>query len=210
VFELFMAVRYLRRHKVIYFSIAGVTLGIIAMVIVTSVMGGFSRDIRARIRGMQSHLMLSRVYTPPYLMDSASLVRDIRALPHVASAAPRIEQPAWLESRGRSDVVYVVGIDPAEEGPRSGLVPFFAKGDKDFTLGYDDGKPLHWAKAGAVVGKEMHDKRGAWKGTKIGVPTSAISKWSGRSRRGCSNTTRSSCSCRSPRRRNGWASRRGR
>ena len=43
MYKIFIALRYLRAHRISYFSIAGVALGIAAMVIVTSVMGGFSR-----------------------------------------------------------------------------------------------------------------------------------------------------------------------
>ena len=36
MYKLFMALRYLRAHKIIYFAIVGVALGILAMVVVTS------------------------------------------------------------------------------------------------------------------------------------------------------------------------------
>ncbi|MFN3486829.1 MAG: hypothetical protein ACK44W_15285, partial [Planctomycetota bacterium] len=59
MYKLFMAFRYLRAHRIVYFSIAGVALGIMTLVVVTSIMGGFSRDMRARIRGMLTDIVVS-------------------------------------------------------------------------------------------------------------------------------------------------------
>jgi len=59
MYKLFMAFRYLRAHKIIYFSIVGVAVGIMTMVVVTSLMGGFSRDMKSRIRGMQTHIIVT-------------------------------------------------------------------------------------------------------------------------------------------------------
>ena len=77
MYKIFIALRYLRAHRIIYFSIAGVALGIAAMVIVTSVMGGFSRDIRARIRGMQADLTLTVRASDLYLPEYEELVEKI-------------------------------------------------------------------------------------------------------------------------------------
>ena len=59
MYKLFMAFRYLRAHRILYFSIAGVAFGLMTLVVVTSVMGGFSRDLRDRIRGMQININTS-------------------------------------------------------------------------------------------------------------------------------------------------------
>lgn len=154
MFELFMALRYLRRHKVVYLSILGVMVGLVTLVVTSSVMGGFSRDIRARIRGMQSHLLLSKIEADMLVNDYPALLAEIRKVPHVVSAAPRIEQPAWLGAAGRGELVTVVGIDLREENETSDIARFFRQGGKrKFSLEYDDDRPRSYP--GAVVGTEM-------------------------------------------------------
>lgn len=160
MYKLFVALRYLRANKVIYFSIAGVALGIMVMIIVTSVMGGFSRDIQARIRGLQSHLVIRPAWQDLFVGDYETLVRQLRDIPHVTGAAPRIEYIGWLGFRGVHRDVMLIGIDPKDEEKTSQLAGFFARGHKEkFDFAYDDGVlPEH---PGLVVGSEIYDYEGA-------------------------------------------------
>ena len=76
MYKLFMAFRYLRAHKIIYFSIVGVAVGIMTMVVVTSLMGGFSRDMRSRIRGMQTHIIVRSAQKDLWITDYLSIDRN--------------------------------------------------------------------------------------------------------------------------------------
>ncbi|MBI2930843.1 MAG: ABC transporter permease [Planctomycetes bacterium] len=154
MYKLFIALRYLRANKIIYFSIAGVAVGITVMIIVTSVMGGFSRDLMARIRGMQAHLVIKPRFQDLRILDYEAIVKDVRAVPHVAGAAPRIEYAAWLIFRGSPNTVALMGVDPALEGTASELSRFFANGGKrTFDFRFDDG--VGPERAGLVVGSEI-------------------------------------------------------
>jgi len=88
MYKLFMAFRYLRAHKIIYFSIVGVAVGILAMVVVTSLMGGFARDMRSRIRGMQTHIIVNSADKNLWMVDYNELCEVIRKIPHVTGCAP--------------------------------------------------------------------------------------------------------------------------
>src|SRR5688572_28599844 len=100
MYKLFMALRYLRAHKVIYFTIVGVALGIMTMVVVTSLMGGFSRDMRSRIRGMQTHIIVTSIDKNLWITNYESISESIRKIPHVTGCAPRLEYEAWLGRGG--------------------------------------------------------------------------------------------------------------
>ncbi|HLG42226.1 MAG TPA: ABC transporter permease, partial [Planctomycetota bacterium] len=154
MYKLFMALRYLRANPVVYFSIVGVAIGIATIVVVNSVMSGFSRDIRERIRGMQSHLVIKGRSADIHLDDYEALLAKIRALPHVAGAAPRVQTYAWLGYTGREADAVVIGIDPAQERGASKVEEFFRRGEKrNFDFLYDTGeKPTH---SGIVVGSEL-------------------------------------------------------
>ncbi len=165
MYKIFVALRYLRANKVIYFSIAGVAVGIMVMIIVTSVMSGFSRDILTRVRGLQSHFVLKSRWADRYIDDYDVLVKEMRGIRGVAGVAPRIEYAAWLSYRGSPRNVMVVGINPEDERGTSDVERFFAnergdtqgaprdgfKGSFDFL--YPDGTPPE--KPGIVVGSEI-------------------------------------------------------
>lgn len=155
MYKLFMAFRYLRAHKIIYFSIVGVAVGIMTMVVVTSLMGGFSRDMRSRIRGMQTHIMVTSIDKNLWLTDYDSLAAEIRKLPHVKGCAPRLEYEAWLGRGGAYSDVHLVGIVPEEERQVSELETFFKReGKQVFNFKPDDpGQPTR--NAGAVLGAEL-------------------------------------------------------
>jgi lipoprotein-releasing system permease protein len=113
--KLFLTLRYLRRRKIIHLSVAGIAVGILVLIVVTSVMGGFSRDMRERIRGVSSHLVIDQPGL--YLSDYEKLLAEIGRVPGVAAAAPRVEGLASLfyGSRLGDNPVQFIGIDPARE-----------------------------------------------------------------------------------------------
>ncbi|MBI2899086.1 MAG: ABC transporter permease [Planctomycetes bacterium] len=128
MYKLFLSLRYLRSHRIIYFSIGGVAMGIMVMIVVTSIMGGFSRDLRQRIRGMQSDLVIVQRVPNVYLSDYEDLSREIEKIPGVRGCAPRVEWEAWIEYRSSYKTVHFVGIDPAREKGLSRLDQYFGAG----------------------------------------------------------------------------------
>ncbi len=154
IYQLFMAFRYLRAHKIIYFSIAGVALGIMTLVVVTSIMGGFSRDMRVRIRGMQTDLVVTTFDRSVWFNDYDELCAEILKVPHVTGCAPRIEYDAWLGRRGVRRDVRVVGIVPERERGVSDLERYFREGGKrSFDFRHDSGRKL--LAPGLVLGIEL-------------------------------------------------------
>src|SRR5438552_13871113 len=154
MYKLFIAFRYLRAHKIIYFSIVGVAFGILTMVVVTSLMGGFSRDMRSRIRGMQTHIIVTSVDKNLWFTDYESICATIRKITHVTGCAPRLEYEAWLGKSGTYNDVHILGILPEEEKRVSELEAFFRKGHKQvFSLKRDDGSPTQFP--GVVLGSQL-------------------------------------------------------
>lgn len=54
----FVSLRYLRRRVLSLLSVLGIALGVLALILVNSVMNGFQRDFREQLRGSQSHLLV--------------------------------------------------------------------------------------------------------------------------------------------------------
>jgi lipoprotein-releasing system permease protein len=153
MYKLFMALRYLRARKVIYFTIVGVALGIMTMVVVTSLMGGFSRDMKERIRGMQTHIIITSADKNLWITNYDSLCDMIRKVPHVTGCAPRLEYEAWLGRSGSYSDVHIMGIVPEQEKKVSELEKFFKKEHKNFDFKLDSGEPT--INPGVVLGAEL-------------------------------------------------------
>ncbi|HJT15109.1 MAG TPA: lipoprotein-releasing system transmembrane subunit LolC, partial [Dongiaceae bacterium] len=65
-FERLVAFRYLRARReegfvsvIAAFSLAGIAIGVAALIIVMSVMNGFRAELLSRILGVQSHITIS-------------------------------------------------------------------------------------------------------------------------------------------------------
>src|SRR5262245_43745659 len=154
MYKLFMAFRYLRAHKIIYFSIFGVAVGILTLVMVTSIMGGFSRDMRSRIRGMLTDLVVSSYDKNLWITNYEKLSDEIGTIPHVKGCAPRLEYAAWLGRRGVPRDVVIMGVLPERERGVGKLEEYFRKGGKvpfDFKSARDGRGDF----PGVVLGSEL-------------------------------------------------------
>lgn len=114
MYKLFISLRYLRTTRVAVLPIACVTIGVVALLLVTSVMGGFSRDLRARIRGTTSHIaVLGMGGTRSPFGEWEKIAAVIRAVPGVRAVAPHME---WPVLAGQSlEEAQLIGIDPSLE-----------------------------------------------------------------------------------------------
>lgn len=152
IYQLFMAFRYLRAHKIIYFSIAGVAIGIMTLVMVTSIMSGFQRDMRSRIRGMQTDLVVTSYDRSVWFPDYEELCALIGELPHVRGCAPRVEYAAWMGRRGVRRDVQIVGILPERERGLSDLERYFRQGGME---GFGFRGRAEGGARGIVLGSEL-------------------------------------------------------
>ena len=66
-YELFIGLRYLKAKRkqtfvslITIISIAGVMVGVTALIVVLAVMNGFKEDLREKILGVTSHVVISR------------------------------------------------------------------------------------------------------------------------------------------------------
>ena len=95
-YEFFIAKRYFRSKRrtgfislINYFSIAGVMIGVAALVIVLSVMNGFETEVRSRIIGFDSHIRF-RSFHDRGLQNFQSIQDDLKKYEHVAAISPYI------------------------------------------------------------------------------------------------------------------------
>lgn len=118
--SIFIGARYTRakrRNHYISFisatSMIGLALGVLAMIMVLSVMNGFQREMSNRILGMVPHAMVSAEQP---LDDWQTLAERLQRHPEVLGSAPITQLEGMLSFRGTMQPIEVSGIDPQAEG----------------------------------------------------------------------------------------------
>ena len=116
-FELFVSLRYLlakRRQTFIslitFISIAGVAVGVMALIVVLAVMNGFQEDLRTRILGITSHMVIGSFGGT--ISDYGEVAEKARAAPGVVAATPFIYTQVMISSGKSFSGAVLRGIDP--------------------------------------------------------------------------------------------------
>jgi lipoprotein-releasing system permease protein len=132
--ELFLGLRYLRakgRTRFVSFitsiSLAGIALGVAALIIILSVMNGFEGELRDRLVSMTAHGQVSG--TDNSVDDWRALRQEIIAEPGIAAAAPYIGMEGMIRSGGTLNAVLISGVLPELESAVSGGTINFVEGD---------------------------------------------------------------------------------
>ncbi|MGD1987222.1 MAG: ABC transporter permease, partial [Desulfobacterales bacterium] len=120
-FELYIGRRYLRAKQkqafvslITILSVAGVMVGVMALIVVIAVMTGFDADLKARILGGQSQVMLMR--HGGEFKDYRAVIAKVEKTKGVEAATPFIVTQAMLRSKAGAAGVVIRGIDPETAG----------------------------------------------------------------------------------------------
>ncbi len=120
-FEYFIASRYLKakhRHAFISFitflSMAGVTVGVMALIIVISVMSGAESYFTSQILGVESHIIVRR--HGGTITDYKDVIKRIKAAKGVLSASPFVYSQVMLRSASGISGTVLRGVDPESDG----------------------------------------------------------------------------------------------
>ena len=162
-YELLIGLRYThakrRNHFISFISIvsmAGIALGVMALIVVLSVMNGFQEELRARILGVAAHLEV----TGPgdRLADWRALLAQTRQNKSVQAGAPYVNTQGMLANGDKVRGVIIRGIEPALEN----RVADFSQHMKAGRL--DDLKPGGF---GILLGAELARALGVYPGDKV-------------------------------------------
>src|SRR3990167_7256857 len=125
-YELFIGLRYTRAKRRNHFisfisliSMLGMGLGVMALIVVLSVMNGFQKEIRARMLGASPHLEV--VADGGRLNDWQAVLDKVAQHPQVSAAAPYVAGQGMLSFGQSVQGVMVRGIDPQQESAITGL-----------------------------------------------------------------------------------------
>jgi lipoprotein-releasing system permease protein len=116
-FEIFVGTRYLRAKQketfislITILSIAGVTVGVMALIVVIAVMAGFESDLKSRILGIESHLVIMR--HGGHMTDYQETLKNVGSHEGVIAATPFIYTQTMLRSASGVSGAVLRGIDP--------------------------------------------------------------------------------------------------
>ncbi|HET6461383.1 MAG TPA: lipoprotein-releasing ABC transporter permease subunit [Syntrophales bacterium] len=167
-FEFFISLRYLRAKRkqifvsiITFISIAGIFLGVAALIIVLAVMNGFETDLRDKILGINSHVVLME--HTGVMNDYQKVASEVDRVEGVVASTPFIFSQAMLRNEGRTSGVILRGIsmDSAFKvinlgKMREGSIAYLSEKERS-TLELGKEKP---ALPGIVIGKELAKNMG--------------------------------------------------
>ncbi len=150
-YELLIGLRYTRAKRRNHFisfisliSMAGIALGVAALIVVLSVMNGFQKELRTRILGVASHIQITGASGE--LDNWREVAAQATRHPEVRAAAPYVQSQAMFAVDNGVRGAMIRGIDPALEE----TVADFAKTMQSGRL--EDLRPGEY---GVILGAEL-------------------------------------------------------
>ncbi len=154
-YEILVGLRYTRAKRRNHFisfisaiSMAGIALGVAALIVVLSVMNGFQKELRTRILGVASHVQVSGANNQ--LADWQAVAKVAAQDPRVLASAPFVNAQAMLTAGQAVRGSVVRGILPEHEAKvaelglhmRAGKLDALKAGEFGIVLGADLARAL--------------------------------------------------------------------
>ncbi len=179
-YELFIGLRYLkakRRNRSVslntFISAGGVTLGVAALIATLAVMTGFKEDLRDKILGTNSHIVIND-RTSDTLQDYSMVLDRVMKKDHVIAAAPFIYHQVLLASQGTVYGVILRGVDPSRESTVTDIQNNLLQGNlRDLDRLTTEATPDSPSPPGIILGTELAGRLATFLGDTINVMTPA-------------------------------------
>ena len=116
-YELFIGLRYLKAKRkqtfislITFISIGGVMVGVTALIVVLAVMTGFKEDLRDKILGVTSHVVISRY--DGAMADYRQVMAQVEKVSGVTAGTPFIYSQVLISSGQAVSGAVLRGFDP--------------------------------------------------------------------------------------------------
>lgn len=163
-YELFTGLRYTRAKRRNHFisfisvaSISGMTVGVMALIVVLSVMNGFDAKLRSTILGMTADATISAVNTSG-MKHWRKVASFALKNSEVTGAAPYVAGQGMLRANEQVAGVALRGIDPSQEAKVSDIANHMVAGSID---------ALSPGSFGIVLGQELARALGVRVGSQV-------------------------------------------
>lgn len=159
-YEFFISLRYLRAKRKqafisanTFISMAGIFLGVAALIIVLSVMNGFEIELRDKILGINSHIVLME-YSGG-MKNYERVMEELKSVDGVVASTPFIYGQAMLKNEGRATGVVLRGMSTETSADVINLGKM-----KEGNIDYLSGRGNDTGLSGVVIGKELAQNLG--------------------------------------------------
>lgn len=144
------------------FSLVGMALGVMALIIVLSVMNGLDREMKQRLLSVIPHGYIDH---SPALADWQPLAQAVKKHPKVVGAAPYIAGEALISYAGNVQALQIQGVLPEEENKISVIEQHMLVGSLN---------ELRPGEFGIVMGRMLANQFGLALGDKVVITSSDI------------------------------------
>ena len=133
-YENWISYRYLMGSKgrflsfLTFVSIAGVGVGVMALIVVTGIMTGFGNNLRDKIIGTTAHISVEK---ETGIQDFQDVQNKVAQIEGITGAAPYVQGNIFLESDGHAVGELIRGIDPAQEKNVTKIKEYLRQGSID-------------------------------------------------------------------------------
>jgi len=153
--EYFIGLKYLRAKRkqtfisiITVISILGVTVGVMALIIVLAVMSGFEKELKDRILGATAHVHVTSLEGS--IADPFALARRVGSVEGVEATSPYLFSQVMISSGTGSTGGILRGVDVATIGKVTRISRDIRKGKIE-----DLGKRTEKGIPGVILGKEL-------------------------------------------------------
>ncbi len=123
--EWFIGRRYLASRRgtrflslITLIAIGGVTVGVMALIVVIAVMTGLQKDLRDKILGVNPHIWVMTYGESMRMEDWRGALDNVRKVKDVQAAGPFVHTEVGIRNRANySEAAILRGVDPAPTGP---------------------------------------------------------------------------------------------
>ncbi|MEC4677017.1 MAG: lipoprotein-releasing ABC transporter permease subunit [Nitrospirota bacterium] len=166
-YQVFIAIRYLKSRKKhsglsvnTGISIGGVALGVMALLVVLSVMSGFHQDLQKKILGASAHIII-RHYDGT-IPEYRKVLESLKGDKEVEAFSPFVLGQVMISSGKRVHGIFIRGIEPEMEAKTTELLSRIKEGNVR-NLAEKNGIP------GIILGKELANNLGVLTGDMINI-----------------------------------------
>ena len=170
-YQIFVALRYLKskkKHRGLSvntaISIGGVSVGVMALLVVLSVMSGFHQDLQKKILGANAHIIVRDARGA--MSDYPEVAAKLKENPGILSYAPFVIGQVMVSHNNRAHGVYIRGIDPEIESRTTDILSHVKIGS--FGRLAEDGET-----PGILLGRELASNLGVFLDDVINVVSPA-------------------------------------
>ncbi len=168
MFEWFIAMRYLRAKRkqtfisvITVISVLGVMVGVMALVVVLSVMNGFRADLMSKILGVNSHVLVLNLGGG--FKDYEKTRSKVSKIGGVVASTPFIYSQVMLNNSGSVSGCLLRGIEPESVGGVLSIDHMINDGSLKCLRDTTEGLPA------IIIGRELSRQIGTFVGDTVNV-----------------------------------------